>query len=452
MDPLAHTLVGASLAQSGLKRLSPLGTATLLIGANLPDVDAITYLIDRDLSLGVRRGWSHGIVAMIVWPVLLASTMVLVSRLRRRGIGEDASVRRASAGEARAGARGSVPGVAAAAGVRFGPLLLLSALSVVSHPALDWLNSYGIRLLMPFDGTWFYGDTLFIVDPWLWLLAGAAAVVGMSRGVVRATLWVVLGAATSALALLTPGLPAAARVAWVAGLAGILAGRWRIRRDAVVRGLAWTGLALAVAYIATMRWGTLRAGQQATDWLAARGVAADRVAALPLAASPLRRDVVATAGNRYYFVDVNWWSGTAAASHRPIDAGGPSALTDAALRAPHVWGLATWMRFPSFETVTLARGYRVYIRDVRFWRPDHRGPTDLGSAFVDLDFDLRPRPVLGNRHAPARRDARAALHPCLASVASGWRHAPRPQVGSSRMGHRAPHRYAGPLLAVRARS
>ena len=35
MDPLAHTLAGASLAQAGLKRLTPLATATLVIGANL---------------------------------------------------------------------------------------------------------------------------------------------------------------------------------------------------------------------------------------------------------------------------------------------------------------------------------------------------------------------------------------------------------------------------------
>src|SRR5690606_8078623 len=52
-------------------------------------------------------------------------------------------------------------------------LLLLSALSIVTHPVLDWMNVYGVRWLMPFDGTWFYGDALFIVDPWIW---GALAV------------------------------------------------------------------------------------------------------------------------------------------------------------------------------------------------------------------------------------------------------------------------------------
>jgi inner membrane protein len=47
-------------------------------------------------------------------------------------------------------------------------LLLLSFIAILSHPFLDTLNTYGVRWLMPLSGTWFYGDTLFIVDPWVW--------------------------------------------------------------------------------------------------------------------------------------------------------------------------------------------------------------------------------------------------------------------------------------------
>ena len=49
-------------------------------------------------------------------------------------------------------------------------LLLLSFIAVLSHPILDTLNTYGVRWLMPFSGTWFYGDSLFIVDPWMWAM------------------------------------------------------------------------------------------------------------------------------------------------------------------------------------------------------------------------------------------------------------------------------------------
>ena len=47
MDPVAHTLFGATLAHTGLRAQTRLGTATLLIGANLPDVDVLSYEIGR---------------------------------------------------------------------------------------------------------------------------------------------------------------------------------------------------------------------------------------------------------------------------------------------------------------------------------------------------------------------------------------------------------------------
>jgi inner membrane protein len=53
--------------------------------------------------------------------------------------------------------------------VRLGRLLLACFIGVLSHPALDFLNTYGVRLLEPFSHQWFYGDTLFIVDPWIWI-------------------------------------------------------------------------------------------------------------------------------------------------------------------------------------------------------------------------------------------------------------------------------------------
>ena len=56
MDPLAHTLFGATLAEAGLRKKTALATGTLIIGANLPDVDAVAMLISTDYALQVRRG------------------------------------------------------------------------------------------------------------------------------------------------------------------------------------------------------------------------------------------------------------------------------------------------------------------------------------------------------------------------------------------------------------
>jgi inner membrane protein len=159
LDNICHTLAGAAMGQAGLKRKTPLGMATLMIGANLPDVDAITYFVsDSSTTLGFRRGWTHGILAMAVWPFVLAAAMMAFDRyVRRRGKRREREP------------------------AQWKPLLLLSAIGIVSHPFLDFLNTYGVRFLMPFSSKWFYGDTLFIVDLFLWGMLGLGVFLSRRR-------------------------------------------------------------------------------------------------------------------------------------------------------------------------------------------------------------------------------------------------------------------------------
>src|SRR6185436_10216514 len=64
---------------------------------------------------------------------------------------------------------------------------------LLAQVAMDWLNNYGVRLLMPFSGQWFYGDAVFIVDPWLWLtLAGGVLLARRARRTRIAAIAVVL--------------------------------------------------------------------------------------------------------------------------------------------------------------------------------------------------------------------------------------------------------------------
>jgi len=146
MDNLCHTLVGAALAQTGLRKRTGLGAATLMIGANFPDIDVIAVPLGRATEF--RRGWTHGLLAIAVLPFVLTALMIAWDRYKRRSGGTER------------------PPVVPR------ELLLLSTLAIVTHPVLDWMNSYGMRWLMPFDGRWFYGDSLFIVDPWLLIMLG----------------------------------------------------------------------------------------------------------------------------------------------------------------------------------------------------------------------------------------------------------------------------------------
>jgi inner membrane protein len=225
VDNLCHTLVGAALAEAGLKRRTPRAYATLLIGANLPDLDAVAMFTGN--ALGFRRGITHGIPALVLLPLVLTGLMVLWDRWRP---GRDGPV---------------IP-------VR---LLGVAALAIATHPFLDWLNTYGMRWLMPFDGRWFYGDTLFIVDPWLWLTLGGGVLVARLRG--RA------GAARAALAL---------SVIYIGGMLGL---------TQVGRRVAGRDLGLNAPGPRTLMVG-------------------------PLFRDAWRREVVVDAGDRYRFGEIEW--------------------------------------------------------------------------------------------------------------------------------------------------
>jgi inner membrane protein len=149
MDNLTHSLVGAVLGQAGLKRTTGLAMPALIIGANLPDVDAACFFwLEGTEHLAFRRGITHGPPALLLLPLILAGLLWGFDRWQtKRGTRPD----------------GRLP-------VRIGWLYGLAFIGCLAHPALDWLNVYGIRLLEPFSSQWFYGDTLFIIDVWLWAL------------------------------------------------------------------------------------------------------------------------------------------------------------------------------------------------------------------------------------------------------------------------------------------
>lgn len=145
MDNLTHSLIGAALGQTGLKKLSGLGMPTLIIAANIPDIDAACSVYGIQ-SLEMRRGLTHGPIAMLVLPVVLTGLMIAFDRWQAR--------------------RGKRP--EARAPVLPGHLLLLAFVGTLSHPAFDWLNNYGVRLLEPLSSSWYHGDSIFIIDVWMW--------------------------------------------------------------------------------------------------------------------------------------------------------------------------------------------------------------------------------------------------------------------------------------------
>ncbi|HYX27969.1 MAG TPA: metal-dependent hydrolase [Pyrinomonadaceae bacterium] len=151
MDNLAHSLVGLTAAKAGLDKLSPYATSVCVVSANIADADFITLFFgDRWTLLQYHRGITHSIVGTIAIGLIVPTFVFLFERIVTR-------------------MRGRPPKI------RFAGLLLASMIAAATHPFMDWTNNYGVRPLLPWSGRWFYGDLVFIADPYIWLGLGAVA-------------------------------------------------------------------------------------------------------------------------------------------------------------------------------------------------------------------------------------------------------------------------------------
>jgi inner membrane protein len=57
---------------------------------------------------------------------------------------------------------------------------------------MDYSNSYGVHPLWPVSSRWFYGDSVFIVEPWFWVAAVPPLVFAVQRRLTRIGLALVL--------------------------------------------------------------------------------------------------------------------------------------------------------------------------------------------------------------------------------------------------------------------
>jgi inner membrane protein len=343
MDPFAHTLFGAALAETGLKRVSRHATAVLLIGANLPDIDVIAQFWGGDVALYARRGWTHGVLAMLVLPALLAGAFTLWHRWRP-AVRDDGPPLRPLA------------------------LLAIACVAVWSHPLLDWMNTYGVRLLMPFDGRWFYGDALFIVDPWVWLMLAAGVVVARSAHWLALGAWMLLAALASWL-VLTQELPVGVSIGWAVGLSFVALLRWHLVAAQATR-VAQVGVVAMVVYSA-MVFGVAR---QAESAAIARFPGADAVQANPAPGQPFAHRLVVAHPDLYRVVDVD--GRVLTFPRAPMDD-----IVRRALADPSVRGFANWTRFPWWQVDAHGDGWRVRIHDLRYsWPGGGRG----GIGYVEV--------------------------------------------------------------------
>ncbi|MFY9609910.1 MAG: metal-dependent hydrolase [Blastocatellia bacterium] len=365
MENFSHTLLGLTLAKAGFERATPLATTALIISSNLADIDNLTWLVGGTVSsLEHHRGFTHAFVGV---GVLAAALTVALTFLDRRFRLRSDPFRRP---------------------VRPLRIFLLSCLGGLGHTFMDFTNVYGIRPFLPFSRRWFYGDLVFIVDPWIWLILGFGVVWLTTTDAARSALWVVVGIIASlvvALVLRAPAeqlavIPGTARVIWFCGLALILTGAvfgWRRAGPKLAR---YSVFVLALYYC-----GMWMAHQSAVKQAqtSAPFATMTSLAVWPTPANPLLWRAAATTDNSVYISDVNL--ATKQSEWRELNRLDPKFI-EPLRQSAETRTFLDFMRYGSADVEEGQDGYTLSLRDLRF---NLRMRVELDSNFAVRSADVR---------------------------------------------------------------
>jgi inner membrane protein len=176
VDNVTHTLAGLVVAQAALHLRArhqqihaPLHMAAPTLSAlanNAPDLDFLYRGITPG-RLGYllhHRGHTHTLLAALPLGLLCFAGVVVVLRLLGRRL------TRSDAGF----------------------LLAVAIFGGVLHVTMDFGNNYGVHPFWPLDDHWYYGDAIFIIEPWLLITLGGIAFGASRRAVSRGLLALVL--------------------------------------------------------------------------------------------------------------------------------------------------------------------------------------------------------------------------------------------------------------------
>lgn len=307
MDNITHTLVAVAISRAGAKRLAPYATATLIVAANLPDIDIVTVYGGALDYLRYHRGLTHSLLGVTLLAAALSALTWALARARQKPL------------------ESGNPG----APLRFRRLFALCLIGTASHPLLDLFNSYGVRLFEPFSHRWYSLDLLYIIDPWV-------------------------------LVILALGLSVPSLLRLVSEEIGARPGRAHGRVGAIVA-------LVAVVALAGMR---LVSHARAIEMLGSHvyeGLDPLRVGAFPDPLSPFIWHGVVETDNTMVEADVDAISSSFdPARARTLYKPEPSPALGTAENTRTVEVFLRFARFPLASIEPTEDGYRIFLRDLRF--------------------------------------------------------------------------------------
>jgi inner membrane protein len=220
VENITHSLIGATLAEIALpKSATPrqrrLFFVTGVLAANLPDADLL-YTRITPAPLGYllqHRGYTHTIGGLTILAALIGLITLLPSL--------------------RPLVRQSEP--------RYGVLVLAS---LASHLVADAWNSYGVHPFWPLSSQWYYGDSVYIAEPWLWMLFGVSAAMNTRNDRAR----VVIAGSLIAMPIIAAFLGLVAMTALIP-IGAVAVGLNYALRNQTPHARAWVSLALVTAFV-----------------------------------------------------------------------------------------------------------------------------------------------------------------------------------------------------------
>jgi inner membrane protein len=315
MDNLTHTAAGLFLSRVGLGRWTPRALPILLLAANAPDIDILSAVGGSSSYLHYHRHLTHSLVAMPVMALLAVLVVRVASRKPVQWLGA----------------------------------YFAALVGVASHLLLDFTNSYGIRLWLPFSGEWQRLDLTGVIDIWIW---GALL-----------------------LGILGP---------FVGRLVGSEVSSGTVREKNPGRGFAIFALAFLLLYNCGRAVLHARAVAELESRLYGESSIPLRVAALPSPANPFRWRGLVETSDFYDVEDVNlageFDPTRGMIFHKPE----PSAALEAARRTVAIQEFLRFAQFPLWRVTPVSEpedGQRVEVLDMRFGTP--QAPGLLASAVLD---------------------------------------------------------------------
>jgi inner membrane protein len=296
-----HTFVGLAIARTGVDERLRNAAWTAVIAANLPDIEVLTGLSGTPTYLDYHRGITHSLIGIPILSLLVAGGVFILSG-------------------------------------HFWRNFLVAFIAMATHPILDYSNTYGWRPFLPFDGAWYYGDLLFIFDPYI-------------------------------------------DVIFVAGIVGgnLLSNK---------KVMAWASLIAVIIYMGA-RFELHEMAVSQVETFAARTPGAEKWAAFPTMLNPFEWEGIIQTKTELIKVRVDAQDGVSGEIAR-VDRGGSSQITDEAAKAVTAASLLRFARFPANKVEGMrfgAIGYRVLFFDFRFY--DEIDKTGLGAEVIlDQSFHV----------------------------------------------------------------